>query len=179
MRRDPEAPISHTQLKLLGIENQEVVKIKAGTEDGSEEVTAKGNLADGIEDSMTSSKETPSGDSDLSLIAIGRLAQGANALSEGMPTLVRADWRWEQLCDCLERMRDWGGCLLDKKMQVRVQSSFPFHLLRVSWLSLNPSFIANTLIFSLSFPSILLSNFSSRLFLIPGPLSCYFPRSKV
>lgn len=52
----------------------------------------------------------------LPALATGRLARGADALLENSRDAVTADWRWEQLCDAMDRLLDWGGCLLDKKV---------------------------------------------------------------
>jgi len=114
MRGDPDAPASHFQTRLLGIENLVTEKTRASARDaGGGDAAVSGNGCEGA-----AIVEAPSQDASRPVLAFGRLAQGALALSEEAPGLVQADWQWEQLCDCFERFRDWGLCLMDKKNQV-------------------------------------------------------------
>ena len=145
MAGDPDAPMSHAQQKLLEAENEAATRAREATataasagggggadgdgggadpvaesgEWGQEEAPPEAAASPGIDQATAPAAACAPGPSEVPMLAAGRLAQGAGALSEAQPTLVLADWRWEQLSDCLERLVDWGGCLLDKKTQVQ------------------------------------------------------------
>ena len=144
MAGDPDAPMSHAQQKLLEAENEAATRAREATataasaaggggadgdrrvnpvaesgEWGKEEALPEAAASTGIDQAAAPAAACAPGPSEVPVLAAGCLAQGAGALSEAQPMLVLADWRWEQLSDCLERLVDWGSCLLDKKMQVQ------------------------------------------------------------